>query len=207
MLTFFTIITCYKITNSSLWYDETVEYWYSKILIGEVPFEHTRNMYERIISTFQPPLYNFLMYFWLKVSSSVWWFRFFGVICGLIGINYLYKTIELTINSIIAVIAVIFATFTYQLVYYWQEASEYCLLLMCAFACIYYWWKVQKGYNKRDIILFTIWSVLAMYSQYGAVFIVIPLALSLMVVLYKDRKILIKSTIITYIIALIAFRN
>ena len=59
------------------------------------------------------------------------------------------------------------------------------------------------GLDQRDIILFTIWSVLAMYSQYGAVFIIIPLALSLLVILYKDRKILIKSTIISYIIALL----
>ncbi len=203
VLIFFIILTSYKITNSSLWYDETVEYWYSKILIGKIPFEQSGSMYERIIGTFQPPLYNFLMFFWLKISSSVWWFRFFGVVCGVIGINYLYKTIELTINSFAAVISVIFATFTYQLVYYWQEASEYCLLLMGVFACVYYWCMVLKEYNKKDIILFTIWSVVSMYSQYGAVFVVIPFSVSLAFILYKEKRTLLKSTVYTYLIALI----
>ena len=67
----FLIISTYKLTNASLWFDESIEYWYSKIMVGELPFESsgTVNMYQRIISTFQPPLYNVLMYFWLKISG------------------------------------------------------------------------------------------------------------------------------------------
>lgn len=84
--TFFFLVTCYKLTNAPLWYDETIEYWYSKVMVGSLPWDsmnsvdsHFENMYQRIVSTFQPPLYNFLMYFWLKISSTEWWFRFLAL--------------------------------------------------------------------------------------------------------------------------------
>lgn len=60
-----------KMTNSALWYDEAIEYFYSKIMIGKVPggFD-TQNMYERITSTFQPPLYNVFMNIWLLFLTA-----------------------------------------------------------------------------------------------------------------------------------------
>ncbi|MDO4265793.1 MAG: hypothetical protein Q4C63_04935, partial [Eubacteriales bacterium] len=61
------LIGIHKLTNASLWYDETIEFYYSKFLFGLVPdgLSHT-NIYERIVSTFQPPLYNVVMFFWLN---------------------------------------------------------------------------------------------------------------------------------------------
>ena len=56
-------VTLHNLTHASLWFDETIEYWYSKIMIGPLPFENTGSMYERIMTTYQPPLYNFLMMF------------------------------------------------------------------------------------------------------------------------------------------------
>ena len=35
----FTLVTCYQLTGSALWYDEAIEYWYSKILVGELPMK------------------------------------------------------------------------------------------------------------------------------------------------------------------------
>ena len=95
----FILIGCYKLTNSSLWYDETIEYWYSKIMIGTLPNNiykgELSNMYQRIVTTYQPPLYNFLMYFWLKLGDGEWWFRFSGVILGLICLIGIYKSVYL----------------------------------------------------------------------------------------------------------------
>ena len=118
-LFFFT--ACYKLTNASLWSDETIEYWFSKIVFGKIPFGDSVNMYERIIATYQPPLYNVLMHFWLKVSDAEWWFRFFGVIMGFIAMLGLYKSVRKLSNALVAAVSVIFASFVVQLVYYWQE--------------------------------------------------------------------------------------
>ena len=53
------LILLSRILYSGLWYDESIEYFYSKFLNGVVPGGlGTTSMYERITSTLQPPLYN-----------------------------------------------------------------------------------------------------------------------------------------------------
>lgn len=189
----FVIISTYKLTNASLWYDETVEYWYSKIAIGTLPYEtnsdRTVNMYQRIISTFQPPLYNVLMHLWLKISDSVWWFRFFGVVMGFIGMIGLYKSVYAATNNLeLALYSVGVATFVYQLLYYWQECAEYCLMLCSLFWTIYYWILVIKQPNRKNIINFTISAIVPIYSQYGSAFPVIAMILSATIVICMTKE-------------------
>jgi len=95
---FFAVLyTCFC-TKSSLWYDEAIEYWYSKTLSGTVPVGGTTTtMYERIVSTYQPPLYNWLMYLWLQIADTEFWFKFAGVITTIIGaIGFYQVTKEIT---------------------------------------------------------------------------------------------------------------
>ena len=186
----FLIISTYKLTNASLWFDESIEYWYSKIMVGELPFESsgTVNMYQRIISTFQPPLYNVLMYFWLKISDSVWWFRFFGVVMGFIGMIGLYKAIfKATGNSYLASCSVAFATFVYQLLYYWQECAEYCIMLAGLFWTLYYWIAMIKEPNRKNLIGFTISAIIPIYSQYGSAFPVVIMGASLLIITWLKK--------------------
>ena len=69
------------LTTSGLWYDEAIEYFYSKYMTGTIPvgMPQTENMYERICFTYQPPLYNLLMYLWLSVFDSESTFRLAAV--------------------------------------------------------------------------------------------------------------------------------
>lgn len=102
---FFFLITCYKLTYAPLWFDETIEFWYSKNLNGYVPYEmqnggQASSMYQRIVSTYQPPLYNIVMFFWLKISTAEWWFRFFSVLMGFVGNLAIYKTVKKLSNTI-----------------------------------------------------------------------------------------------------------
>lgn len=104
-------------------------------MVGYLPYKDmtykdmTQNMYERIISTFQPPLYNLLMFVWLRISDSELWFRLAGVIFGFIGMIGIYRGIyNVTKSRITASITIVFCSFTYRLVYYWQECAEYCLV-------------------------------------------------------------------------------
>ncbi len=179
---FFTLVTCYQLTGSALWYDEAIEYWYSKILVGELPMagvaDGTVNMYQRILLTYQPPLYNILMYFWLKVSDTELWFRLFGVLMGLVGMAGIYKSVKKVINGWTASVTVICASTTYQLYSYWQECAEYCLLLGCLCWVVYFWICLIQEINIRNMICFTVVGILAVYSQYGAAFPVGAMAIT-----------------------------
>lgn len=201
---FFFLVTCYKLTNAPLWFDETVEYWYSKVMIGPLPWESSGNMYQRIVSTFQPPLYNFLMYFWLKISDTEWWFRFFGVVMGFIGNLGIYKSVKKVGNSYIAAIAVMFSSCIYQLVYYWQECAEYCLMLGTLCWTIYFFLCVVEERTTKNIILFTISAILPVFSQYGAAFPVLTMLLVTyaFVVIKKEKGGVIRISI-SYIVAFV----
>lgn len=192
---FFLIITCYKLTDAPLWFDETVEYWYSKIMFGELPFNgqnlvDSTNMYQRIVSTFQPPLYNIIMFFWLKISDTEWWFRFFGVVMGFVGMMGIFKSVKRVCNNtVIAAGSVFFSSCIYQLVYYWQECAEYCLMLGSLCWTIYFWICLMQEVSRKNIVLFTVFAIIPVYSQYGAIFPVLMMSLSAYInVLLKKKK-------------------
>ncbi len=206
---FFVLITCYKLTNAALWLDETIEFWFSKIMIGVLPYETAwadapANMYQRIITTYQPPLYNFLMYFWLKFGTSVGWFRFFGVIMGFLANAAIYKTIKKISNGFIAAGAVFFTSCIYRLVYYWQECAEYCLMLAVLCWTLYSFICLLEEQSLKNIILYTVLSTLSVYSQYGAVFPVLALSvIAYLFILHKKNNEAIRNITVSYLAALL----
>lgn len=189
----FLFVATHKLTNSSLWFDEAIEYWYSKSLIGTIPFNgdaayNTTNMYERIVSTFQPPLYNFLMYFWLLISDSEWWFAFFGVLMGLISLLGAYLTIKQVSNYVCATLGSILFIFNYYLCFYWQECAEYCLLLAFVSWICYWFLKALHTKELSAVAMFTLCSIGGVCSQYGAALIAIPLGLTLILFFFLEGR-------------------
>ncbi|MBQ9492651.1 MAG: glycosyltransferase family 39 protein [Oscillibacter sp.] len=173
----FLLVSCHRLTMSALWFDEAIEYWYSKVLIGPLPFSRTANMYERIVSTLQPPLYNVMLWFWLRVSDTEWWFRFFGVCAGLVGMAGLHRTVRrYTGKAWLGAAAVCGAAFVYRMAFYWQEAAEYCLLLASLFWTVYAWFRLVEEPSRKAMAFFIVWAIVAAYSQYGAAFPVAALA-------------------------------
>ncbi len=191
----FIFVACFKLTAAPLWFDETIEYWYSTIMFGRLPYEGVDfvgpvNMYERIVSTFQPPIYNILMWLWLQVSDTEWWFRFFGVVMGFIGAIGIYKSVQKLSNTYVASLAVVFCAFLYRLVYFWQECAEYCIMLAALCWALYFWISLLKEVSTKNIILFTVFCIIPVYCQYGAAFPVFGMIVTafLYVVLQKDKK-------------------
>lgn len=202
----FLLMALRRLTQASVWVDEAIEFWYSRVMTGPLPFENTAGMVERINSTFQPPLYNFLMFFWLQVSTSQWWFRFFSVVAGFAAMAGLYRTARLITGSVYAASAsVLFASFVHQLIYYWQESAEYCLLLAFIFWALYFWISLLKEPSRKNIIGLTLCSVGAVYSQYGAVFpVFIMLVTALFAVLKAKRKTLTRTLLVSWAAAFLA---
>lgn len=199
------IVACYKLTYAPLWYDEIVEFYYSQhIYASEIPGRGICNMYQRIIGTFQPPLYNFLMCFWLKINQSEWWFRFAGVIMGYIGIIGVYCSVKHITNYKCASVAILMYTCTYSVIYYIQECAEYNLLLGLLPWTIYFFFQVLENASWKNTILFTLFSILSIYSQYGAVFAVIPMILLIFInIVLSKNWIDFKKILIGYICAFI----
>ena len=166
---FFVFMMLFNLMHSALWGDEWVEYSISQAGI------RSGTMYGRIVGTFQPPLYNFIMHFWLKISTSLFWFRFFNVVIGSISFVFLYLTIKTLISKKAACLTTGVLAVCYNWVYCIQECSEYALMLCCVFGAIFFYVKCLEGFSYPKAAGFILSCVLAMYSQYGAVFVIVPL--------------------------------
>ena len=166
----------FRCTESSLWYDEGIEYWVSKslsgIAYGGALLRNLPNMYERICATVQPPLYNFLMFLWLKICDTEFWFKFFGVPCFLLGNIAFYLTCKEFTNKITScALTLIFGT-SHIFIYYAHEAAEYtCLFCFICWLTLYFV-RSLKCFSWKNLILYFTFATLSIYSQYGACFVI-----------------------------------
>ena len=76
------------------------------------------------------------MHFWLKVNSSLVWFRLFNVVLGTLCGFILYKTLKRLFDFEVAIVSLIIFGCVYQWIYCIQECSEYCLMAFFLFLMI-----------------------------------------------------------------------
>jgi hypothetical protein len=65
----------------------------------------------------------------------------------------------------------------YHVLYFIQECAEYNLLLAFIPWTIYFFFNVLTNKSWKNIILFIVFSILPIYSQYGAAFAILPMLL------------------------------
>lgn len=165
---FFLYTMAHNLMFSPLWGDEWTEYEFSQYGL------RNGSMYHAIISTYQPPLYNWIMHFWLKVSTNLVWFRSFNVVIGMITASFLFATLKRLYHTYVADAALVALAVTYEWIYCIQECSEYTLLLVFIAASFYFYVRVCENYSYVFLILFVLSCVGALYSQYGAAFVSVP---------------------------------
>ncbi|MEG1847570.1 MAG: glycosyltransferase family 39 protein [Lachnospiraceae bacterium] len=211
---FFIYMAMTKLTQAPLWLDETLEYYISRSLTGPLSWYSnngvtvTNNMYERMLGAFQPPLYNIVMYFWLLISTGEWWFRFSSVIMSAIGVIGIYQSIRKITTIKIASLSVVVYSCIYQVIYYTQECGEYAMLLMFLPWLLYSYIKLMEHRQLKNMIFFALFCVLSIYTQYGAAFVILPLAMSVGIRILQSKewnrlKQLICVYLITFLVAAI----
>ncbi|MBQ6773772.1 MAG: glycosyltransferase family 39 protein [Synergistaceae bacterium] len=198
-----------RLTYSSLWFDETIEYFFSKFMTGSVPGSivgrNTSNMYERICSTWQPPLYNVLMYVWLKFFDSEALFRLAGVLVTLLGASGLYLAVYNLSGLKWACAGTLIYLLVPRVAYYALEAAEYNLMLCCECWVLYFFIKcVTRKADNISLAGFFISSGLAVYSQYGAAFFALGLYIVLLCYSLSDKALVKKIIIMTVITGIAA---
>ncbi len=194
------------ITKSALWYDEAVEYFYSKVAYGEVPGGFgTTNMYERIVFTYQPPLYNVLMYVWLRMfDSGEFSFRLAGILVTLAGAIGFYRCMNELCGVIYAAIGTSIYVFASGVAYYALECGEYNLVLCCICWTMYFFVKYRHDEKTSSLTGFFAFACLSVYSQYGAAFLIFALYAAVLIDAIKNKKNLIKLLLATGIVFVFA---
>ena len=190
-LAFVAVLTVYlsRATASGLWFDESIEFYFSSTLRGPVPGAHRDySMYERILLTYQPPLYNVLMYGWISVCDSEFWFRLAGIITTLIGGAGIYFALKEIMKRDWAAAGSMVYLLAGGVSEYALEAGEYNLMMcmLCWTLCFYL--RARKRENACSLFGFFVFACLAAYSQYGAVFMIVPMYVSLLIHFLRQKK-------------------
>ena len=186
----FVFVMISRIIHSGLWYDEAVEYFVSKGNVGTVSGGYTLpSMHEMILSTYQPPLYNWVMHIWLLIFEGEVGFRFSGIVFTIIGgIGFSFALSELT-DKKYALFGTATYLFSFAIMDYTLECAEYNLVLCFVCWVLYFYIKtIKQGLNKH-LIGFFVFACLSVYCQYGAVFIVVPLFIHILTVRVKNHAI------------------
>jgi len=188
---FFAVLAVYllRATSSGLWFDESIEYYFSRTLQGPVPGGRSNySMYDRIVTTYQPPLYNWLMYVWLSVYDSEFWFRLAGIVTTFVGGAGVYAAFREITDKDWAAMGALAYLLAGGVSEYALEAGEYNLLMcmMCWALCFYL--RARKSGTRGAVFGFAVFSCLAAYSQYGAVFLIVPMYVSLLLRCVRQKQ-------------------
>lgn len=201
---YYWVMSLYKLTQAPIWQDESMEFYCSLTQRGPIRgITEYETMYERMAYIQQqPPLYNWIMALWLKVNEGEWWYRFSSVIAGFIAVIILYKLVKKLTSRFAATVSVFVFSSIYIIQYYIKEASEYMMLIMFLLLTTYIFFSLQEKISTGNIIAFTIVCVLDMLTHYGAAFVVVPMAVTVMVYLIKSKEWkALRTAIISFVIA------
>lgn len=201
----FLVFTMKDLVTAPLWFDEGIEFFYSKYLFGQIPgISLLDNMYQRIIATYQPPLYNVVLFLWLQISESESWFRFSSVLMGALGAVGLFSLFRRKISARFACLTMIIYSCIHQIIYYSLECSEYIMMLMFLFWMLYFYCECVENADIKYEMGYLIMAVLAIYSHYSAAFVIIPTAISILLVLWKKQQLhLLKVQMFGYVLAVL----
>ncbi len=208
---FFLYMAMNKLMATPLWLDETLEYYISKYMTGEIPWYSnngimgTTNMYQRMLGAFQPPLYNFLMYFWIGIRDTEWWFRIWNVLMSALSAMGIYKTVKRLSSYRVAALSVVIYSCVYQVIYYTQECAEYSMQLMSIAWLVYFYFQLFENNDLKNMIWFAVFCSIAMYTQYGAAFVVVPMLLSILIRVFQSKSaVAIRQIVVVYLLTFLA---
>lgn len=153
-----------NISSRGLQYDDVFSIFLSRRSLGEIV--------QGTAADTMPPLYYFLLHYWMKISGSVWFIRSLSVILSLIAVYLTYRfVIELAGEKAGLWAAFLMAISPLQY-YHAQDVRNYALLLCTQLG--YYWcfarWQKANAHNRGAMIGLVLTGVAAMYTHNVAIF-------------------------------------
>ena len=148
--------------NQSLWLDEAVQ-----AITARQNFSY---IFQDIAGDFHPPLYHFLMHFWVRFfGNSEIAMRLPSVLFGVATVLVLYKYLSYVRLKTVAILTALFLATSPFHIYYSQEARMYSMACFFAALSMYFFMKIKELTKLRInglFILFFISTILMIYSDY-----------------------------------------
>ncbi len=178
--------------SSSFWLDEAAQ-----------AIESSRPLWQqhRIAWDFQPPLLHYVTHFMLYVSNTEWWLRLTSVAAGLGSIVFLYTLLRKKVSTPIAILSSGLVAIAPFHIFYSQELRPYALAGFFAVASWYFLIQAIQKSQSKTWVLFTIMSILGMYSMYLYPFVLLSQVLFILI----EHKKMIRSMGNALLVVLLCF--
>ncbi len=127
-----------------------------------------------------PPLYYFLLHFWMFISREIWFIRLLSVIISLLLIALVYQIVNLWAGRSAAGWAAFLTAISPLQIYHAQDIRMYALLVLGQAAYLWFfsrlWFADQKGWHSLgNWIGLVLSGLVAIYSHNLAIFaLVVP---------------------------------
>ncbi|MEO8446117.1 MAG: glycosyltransferase family 39 protein [bacterium] len=175
-------IRFYNIDQKNLWFDEIYSW---KISQGDVV--------QIVIATsgdIHPPLYYTVLKNWNKLfSDSVISMRMLSVLFSLLSIFFIYKISKLFFKEDLPVILILLMYAVSPLnLYYSQEVRMLNLNLLLCLGSVYFFYCFVKRSSVMNGLLYTLFTVLALYTHYFA-FLIFFTEVIILIILYLTKNV------------------
>lgn len=150
----------------SLWFDEASEYW-----VATAPFAEI--LHAVSVGSGDPPLFSFLLHFWMKLGTGEAWLRALSVLASLAGVAGMMVLGRRLGNISTAVAAGLLAAVNPPDIRYAQEVGQYALMvgaLSWSLVALHGLW--NEG-GKRWVLAWALIAFLSTTAYYAAVFTVL----------------------------------
>lgn len=159
----------FRLDSQSLWYDEAFSVYLAHFDLGEIA--------ARTAADIQPPLYYFLLNFWIGLAGDrEFAVRFLSLVFGVLTVPLLYITARRLFNRDAALLAALLALLSPLYLWYSQEARMYTLitflLLLSSYAMLRALAPSTHRGDGRWWIVFTLPNIAAMYTHYFAAMVI-----------------------------------
>lgn len=170
----------FQITRNSFWVDE-----------GFSVFLASHNIKEIIIGTAMdqhPPLYYILLHYWMVFGRNMFVIRLLSAVLGLAAIPLLYRIASSLFPLRVALGATFLLVISPVHIQYSQEARMYILLFLSTLASTLLVWHLVEVPSKRFWLGYLFITLVALYTHYFSLFILIFQNLFVLMVSLWQRR-------------------
>ena len=158
----------YDLNGESIWLDEAYTIDISKYDPVGIVNEILRN------NENHPPLYYSFMHYWINLfGDSAISVRFPSVIFALISIFVAYRLARTLFNKNTALLSALILSTSALSIEYSQNARSYTLLALLSLLSFYFFLQLLQKNSFRSSILYTISTILLVYTHHYAIFILV----------------------------------
>jgi uncharacterized membrane protein len=165
ILIFSFLIRLWGLYAESAWIDEAYSIVLSKYTVSEIIKGTAADQH--------PPLYYLILHFWMKVGDGVNHARLLSVIIGLFGVTQTLVFFKSLGGYTIGLLSGILIALSPMHIWFSQEARMYIFLSYFTIGATHMLWKGINDNRFRWWFLYSLFCLLALYTQYFSIFIIV----------------------------------